>query len=41
MELAGMQGQKVIDLRNLADGVYVYTVKCEGLSQSGKLMIVR
>ena len=27
-ELNGKQGQKVLDLRGLADGFYVYSVRC-------------
>lgn len=27
------------DLRNLPDGVYIYSVNCEGCSQTGKIVI--
>ncbi|MBQ8959027.1 MAG: T9SS type A sorting domain-containing protein [Bacteroidales bacterium] len=40
-ELNGHQGQKVLDLRNLSDGVYVYTVRCGELVQTGKLVITK
>lgn len=38
-ELNGNKGQKVLDLRNLPDGVYIYSVNCEGCSQTGKIVI--
>lgn len=38
-ELHGNQGQKVLDLRGLADGVYVFTVRCGEYSTTGKLII--
>ena len=37
----GYASQKVLDLRDLADGVYAYTVYCGKLSQIGKLAIVK
>lgn len=40
-DLSGNASQKVLDLRNLADGVYAYTVYCGKLSQTGKLAIVK
>ena len=40
-ELKGNQGQKVLDLRGLADGVYVYTVSCGEYVHSGKLVITK
>ena len=40
-ELEGHQGQKVIDLRGLANGVYVFTVRCGELVQTGKLVITQ
>jgi len=40
-ELNGNQGQKVLDLRDLADGVYVYTVSCGEYVQTGKLVIAK
>lgn len=40
-DLTGNASQKVLDLRDLADGVYTYTVFCGKLSQTGKLVIVK
>ncbi len=40
-ELHGNTGQKVLDLRHLADGVYVYTVRCREHLQTGKLVITK
>lgn len=40
-ELNGHQGQKVIDLRNLSDGVYVYTVRCGDNLITGKLVVTK
>jgi len=40
-ELNGNQGQKVLDLRDLADGVYVYTISCGEYVQTGKLVIAK
>ncbi|MBR1514881.1 MAG: hypothetical protein IJ622_11425 [Bacteroidales bacterium] len=40
-ELNGHQGQKVLDLRNLSDAVYVYTVRCGEFMQTGKLVITK
>ncbi|MBQ6730252.1 MAG: T9SS type A sorting domain-containing protein [Bacteroidales bacterium] len=40
-ELNGHQGQKVLDLRHLSDGVYVYTVQCGEFVQTGKLVITK
>ena len=40
-ELNGKQGQKVLDLHGLADGVYVYSVRCGELINTGKLMITK
>lgn len=40
-ELNGNQGQKVLDLRGLADGVYVYTVSCGEYMHSGKLIVTK
>jgi hypothetical protein len=39
--LEGLQGQKVIDLRSLPDGLYVYTIHCGDYVQTGKLMITK
>lgn len=41
VELNGNKGQKVLDLRNLSDGIYIYSVNCEGFSQTGKLVIAK
>ncbi len=38
-ELDGNTGQKVLDLRGLAAGVYVYTVRCGDCIITDKLMI--
>ena len=40
-ELNGKQGQKVLDLRGLADGVYVYSVRCGDRITTGKLIITK
>jgi hypothetical protein len=40
-ELNGRQGQKVLDLRNLADGVYVYTIRSGEYSITGKLVVTK
>lgn len=40
-ELNGNQGQKVLDLRGLADGVYLYTIRCGEYLQTGKLVIAK
>jgi len=40
-ELNGRQGQKVLDLRGLANGIYVYTVRCGEYVQTGKLIITK
>lgn len=40
-ELNGNQGQKVLDLHGLADGVYLYTIKCGEYVQTGKLVIAK
>jgi hypothetical protein len=41
VELNGNQGQRVIDLSHLPDGVYVYVVSCTGLLYTGKLVITK
>lgn len=41
VELNGSQGQKVLDLRHLPNGVYVYFVRCVGLKHTGKLVIAK
>lgn len=40
-ELAGIQGSKVLDLRPLAAGVYVYTIQCGQYLETGKLVITK
>ena len=40
-DLQGDQSQKVLDLRDLSDGVYTYLVQCGKYSQTGKLVIVK
>ena len=39
VELEGAQGSKVLDLRGLAAGVYVYTIRYEQFTEIGKLVI--
>ncbi len=39
--LNGYSGQKVLDLRNLPNGVYVLTTRCGELTQTGKLIIAK
>ena len=41
VELNGNQGQKVLDLRGLADGVYICTVLCGEYCQTQKIMITK
>lgn len=41
VELNGKQGQRVLDLRDLANGVYIYSVRCGSLLQTGKLVIAK
>lgn len=41
MELEGAQGNKVLDLRNFAAGVYVYTIRYEQYTEIGKLVITK
>ncbi len=40
-ELNGKQGQKVLDLHGLADGVYFYTIRCGEYTTTGKLVITK
>lgn len=40
-ELHGNTGQKVLDLRHLADGVYIYTVRCGEYLITDKLIITK
>lgn len=39
--LHGKESQKVLDLRDLADGVYTYTIFCGKHNHTGKLVIVK
>lgn len=41
IELNGKQGQKVLDLRGLADGVYLYTIRCGEYVNTGKLVVTK
>ena len=41
VELYGNQGSKVLDLRGLAAGVYVYSIRCGEYVQPGKLVITK
>lgn len=41
VELNGNQGQKVLDLRGLADGVYICTVLCGEYCQTQKIVITK
>lgn len=40
-ELQGNKGQIVIDLRDITEGVYVYSVKSKGYINNGKLVITK
>ena len=40
-ELNGSQGQKVLDLRQLASGVYGYALQCGKYTENGKLVITK
>ena len=40
-DLHGKETQKVLDLRDMAPGIYIYAVSCGNYSQNGKLVIVR
>ena len=39
VELKGLQGQYMLDTRNIAKGMYLYTVTCGKASKTGKLVI--
>ncbi|MEA3504627.1 MAG: T9SS type A sorting domain-containing protein, partial [Bacteroidota bacterium] len=39
LEVNGQQGQKLWDTRSIKPGVYIYTLKIGGFSQSGKIVI--
>lgn len=41
VELSGNQGQKVLDLRNLSDGVYILTLRCGEYVQMNKLVVAK
>jgi hypothetical protein len=40
-ELEGRSGKKILDLRGLANGVYVFTIRCGELVHTGKLVITK
>lgn len=40
-ELDGSQGQKVLDLRGLADGIYMFNIRCGEFFTAGKLIITK
>lgn len=40
-ELNGKQGSKVLDLRGLATGIYIYTIRYEQHIETGKLVITK
>lgn len=40
-ELEGVQNRKVLDLRGLAAGVYIYTIRCGQCVEKGKLVITK
>ncbi len=40
-ELDGNHGQKVLDLRSLPVGVYLYTIRCGSLAETGKLVVTQ
>ena len=40
-ELEGVQNSKVLDLRGLAAGVYIYTIRCGQCVEKGKLVITK
>lgn len=37
----GKQGQKLLDTRKFAPGIYLYTLKTGGISKSGKMVITK
>ncbi len=39
LHVSGRQGQKVWDTRNVSNGVYLYTIRCNGFTQTGKFII--
>ncbi|MCF8303276.1 MAG: T9SS type A sorting domain-containing protein [Bacteroidales bacterium] len=39
LEVSGQQGQKLWDTQSIKPGVYIYTIKAAGFSQSGKIVI--
>lgn len=41
IEVTGQQGQKLVDTRNLPSGTYFFTLKSEGVVQTGKLLIAK
>jgi hypothetical protein len=41
LQLSGQQGQKLWDTRKIEPGVYIYTLKANSFSESGKIVISR
>jgi hypothetical protein len=41
MHVKGTQGQQLWDTRNIKPGIYLYTLKAESFSQSGKIIVSR
>ncbi len=39
LEVNGQQGQKLWDTRSIKPGIYIYTIRTAGFSQSGKIVI--
>jgi hypothetical protein len=40
-KLNGQQGQKILDLRSLANGIYVYSIRCGEYVLTGKLVVTK
>ena len=40
-ELEGIQGSKILDLRGLTAGVYLYTIRCGQYVENGKIVIAK
>lgn len=41
LNISGIQGQKLWDTRHVKSGVYIYTLKVAGFTQSGKIVITK
>ncbi len=39
LQLRGNRGQKVLDTRRFSPGIYVYTLVCNNLRKTGKLIV--